>query len=281
MAKTPEEQKTANRDRARRRAEAGLCCSCNEKAIPGTRRCPKHTKEASEQAARRYQQRKAAQICPLCRDPEKEVVEGKACCQECLDKQAASTASRREDYKPRMSELRGQYYDERLAANLCVLCGKQPAAASRVDCDACNKANKARQQRRNERRRRAVIMHYGGKCACCGESTFEFLEIDHVNNDGAAHRKEIGKSNTYKWLINNKYPSGFRVLCSNCNHARGRYSYCPHELKRAKEEALDASPTFDVLANYRDQRAAEACAKVEPHPNRRRLNPAARPRHIR
>lgn len=33
----------------------------------------------------------------------------------------------------------------------------------------------------------------------------------------------------YYWLKRNHYPPGFRVLCSNCNFARGKYGHCPHE----------------------------------------------------
>ncbi len=47
----------------------------------------------------------------------------------------------------------------------------------------------------------------------------EWLTIDHINNDGAAHRKEIGEGGTnfYRWLRKNNYPLGFRTLCWNCN----------------------------------------------------------------
>lgn len=66
----------------------------------------------------------------------------------------------------------------------------------------------------------------------------DVLSIDHTNNNGAEHRKEIGVGgNTlYQWLKNNHYPGGFRVLCMNCNRARGSYGYCPHE--KDKEECL-------------------------------------------
>lgn len=70
------------------------------------------------------------------------------------------------------------------------------------------------------------------KCSCCGEVHLEFLAIDHINNDGAEHRrKEKIKSGTmfFRWLYKNKYPQGFRVLCHNCNQSRGFYGYCPHE----------------------------------------------------
>ena len=40
--------------------------------------------------------------------------------------------------------------------------------------------------------KRATFEAYGGcKCACCGEATFEFLSIDHTDNNGAVHRKEL------------------------------------------------------------------------------------------
>lgn len=83
------------------------------------------------------------------------------------------------------------------------------------------------------RKRREVIDAYGGKCACCSESMFEFLSIDHVDGKGNEHRKSIG-GNVYliPWLIKNNFPKGFQVLCHNCNQAKGAYGVCPHERKR-------------------------------------------------
>jgi hypothetical protein len=77
-----------------------------------------------------------------------------------------------------------------------------------------------------------VLAAYGGKCACCGESTPEFLAIDHTLNDGASHRKEIGSGgrSIYRWLEANNFPQDrFRLLCHNCNQSRGFYGGCPHE----------------------------------------------------
>lgn len=83
------------------------------------------------------------------------------------------------------------------------------------------------------KRKIKVIFHYSKGlmcCSCCGESEIEFLTIDHPNNDGAKHRKEIGGGNRfYSWVIKNSFPKGFRVLCMNCNFARGRFGKCPHE----------------------------------------------------
>lgn len=81
--------------------------------------------------------------------------------------------------------------------------------------------------------RAEVIAAYGGKCACCDESTPEFLAIDHVNNDGAEHRRLIGASGstaTYAWLRRNGFPQdGFQLLCHNCNNAKAFYGQCPHQ----------------------------------------------------
>lgn len=86
----------------------------------------------------------------------------------------------------------------------------------------------------NTRRRRIrseVLQRYGGKCACCGESQAGFLAIDHVNNDGAQHRRETKYGNLPVWLRQNGYPSGFQILCHNCNLAKGFYGKCPHKLQ--------------------------------------------------
>jgi hypothetical protein len=230
MARTPEEQKEANRLRARKRAKKGLCCSCNRKAINGTRRCEVHTKESSAQAAKRYQGRKAVQICPQCRNPERPIVEGKTCCQDCLDYHAANSAQTRKQpgYKEARQAYVQEHYEEWRAAKLCVLCGKEPALPDRVRGAICTAQQKQRSSKLAKKRRRAVITHYGGACACCGQDIFEFLEIDHIDGGGAAHRKKIGQGGLYRWLITNDYPSGFQVLCSDCNHSKGRYGACPH-----------------------------------------------------
>ena len=104
---------------------------------------------------------------------------------------------------------------------------------------AWRKNNLERRKRTEKASRRRykieALIAYGGReprCSCCGEDTFEFLTIDHVNGDGAAHRKLIGKGAAiYRWLKKNRYPEGFGVLCMNCNHAKGVYGVCPHQRK--------------------------------------------------
>ena len=85
-----------------------------------------------------------------------------------------------------------------------------------------------RNQSNDHKIREAVFAHYGKQCACCGETHWEFLTIDHVHGDGAAHRRQIGRARLYRWLRKNRFPEGFRTLCMNCNFAVGRVGYCPH-----------------------------------------------------
>lgn len=82
--------------------------------------------------------------------------------------------------------------------------------------------------------RKIVIDYYGGKCVCCGENEFLFLEIDHINNDGHKHRSIIGYSSgkLLRWIINNNFPNGFQVLCSNCNYGKRKNGgICPHKTR--------------------------------------------------
>ena len=87
-----------------------------------------------------------------------------------------------------------------------------------------------REKQKNRARKEKVVAAYGGKCSCCGETHVEFLTIDHIHGGGRKHRSELSKAGTtmYQWLINHKFPDGFRLLCSNCNLAFGLYGKCPH-----------------------------------------------------
>ncbi len=67
-----------------------------------------------------------------------------------------------------------------------------------------------------------MIAEYGGKCKLCGEVCTEFLTIDHINNNGSQHRKEIGIAtggiHLYRWLKRQGWPKdNYRLLCFNCN----------------------------------------------------------------
>lgn len=92
--------------------------------------------------------------------------------------------------------------------------------------------NAGRERARYAALRLEVIAAYGGKCRCCGEAEPKFLELDHTNGDGAAHRKMIGRGSAacYRWLKKKGFPrEGFQLLCANCNQGRIRNGgVCPH-----------------------------------------------------
>ena len=82
--------------------------------------------------------------------------------------------------------------------------------------------------------RRQVIEAYGGECACCGEREPCFLTLDHINGGGTAHRKTIhGK--VYAELRRRGFPSGYRILCWNCNWAHRLYGSCPHKTNGGRQ----------------------------------------------
>src|SRR3990167_3000853 len=76
--------------------------------------------------------------------------------------------------------------------------------------------------------RQECLQRYGNKCICCGENHLEFLALDHKNNDGKEHRKQIKGRLIYEWAKNNNYPAIQQILCHNCNLAKGFYGRCPH-----------------------------------------------------
>lgn len=95
------------------------------------------------------------------------------------------------------------------------------------------RARAAELQRARYRALRAeVIAAYGGACACCSESQSIFLELDHADDSGAAHRREVGRGSylTYRAVKKAGFPADkFRLLCANCNQGRQRNGgVCPH-----------------------------------------------------
>jgi hypothetical protein len=74
-----------------------------------------------------------------------------------------------------------------------------------------------------------VFNHYGWKCACCGESHNEFLTIDHIAGFGRKYVKE-SKMILVRWLVKNKFPPEFQILCYNCN-CSNRYKNIKKDIK--------------------------------------------------
>jgi urocanate hydratase len=69
-----------------------------------------------------------------------------------------------------------------------------------------------------------ALTHYGkrGKLCCnwrgCHVLNTDMLTLDHVNDDGAKHRREIGVKcgqPMYIWAVKNNFPQGLQTLCAN------------------------------------------------------------------
>ena len=96
----------------------------------------------------------------------------------------------------------------------------------------CKPCRLTYQREQTRKRRHACLVHYSHPipaCACCGEKETRFLTLDHVNGNGANHRRVIGRQPLERWLKSNGYPSGYQVLCWNCNVAKGQGETCPHQ----------------------------------------------------
>jgi hypothetical protein len=120
-----------------------------------------------------------------------------------------------------------------LLRGLCMDCGRpREASGSASYCSPCRTRRAAANNEHSRATRLSAVYHYSGqnpRCACCGEAGLAFLTLDHVNNDGAEHRRRHkGHQGTYRQLKADGYPPGIQVLCYNCNMARSAYGSCPH-----------------------------------------------------
>lgn len=118
----------------------------------------------------------------------------------------------------------------------------------------CRDCNRERCQKYRLAVIEKVFTAYGGKCVCCGETNPLFLTLDHINGDGAKHRKEIGNNGprgansdkTYRWAIKNNYPNTLQILCFNCNCGKQRNGgvLCPHIIITLPEILAGERRTF-------------------------------------
>lgn len=157
-------------------------------------------------------------------------------CEICLDT-SLRTSRRSEQKNP--DAFRSQYH-ARKKAGLCVSCGspENPRRARGLLCEGCSKTGR----QRAVRTKAEVMLKYGGKCVCCGESRVAFLTIDHKNNDGTKMRKagiHSGGSHFYKRLLTRPVDPSLQVMCWNCNLGRRSTGVCPHQDNSYYEEALN------------------------------------------
>lgn len=89
------------------------------------------------------------------------------------------------------------------------------------------------------RERAEVFKAYGDRCLCCGEAQPHFLDIDHENGGGRALcRDKQEPVDLAPWLTKHSNPSGYRILCANCNRGRAlNGGICPHHSGQTPKEA--------------------------------------------
>lgn len=129
----------------------------------------------------------------------------------------------------KLKEYRKQYHNKRSKDPLYL--ERRRIASSKYSKshrNICNKHSKDYQRKL----KKLIIDNYGGKCVCCNTSVFEFLTVDHINNDGNDHRKSLGTVKLYIWLKKNNFPKdNYQLLCMNCNSAKGFYKLSIEDIK--------------------------------------------------
>ncbi len=149
---------------------------------------------------------------------------------ECCSCREKRRTRQKASYQTSYSGIKIHDFKERIIHGLCYRCGKIPPEPTKKSCTFCLQKIKVREQELKD----IVYTKYGGyHCACCGEETKQFLTLDHVENNGAVHRKQL-KSRApkmlYRWIIKNNFPTSFQVLCYNCNCGKARNNgVCPHK----------------------------------------------------
>lgn len=123
----------------------------------------------------------------------------------------------------------------------------------------CNNNLKCVISGRKTRRKQKITIctHYcdgSPKCKSCLETDIDVLTLDHINDDGAEHRRRLGINSGYHfycWLRNEhkrlgQYPGGLQVLCFNCQLRK--------QLKSASHSSVQMKR--ECLANYGGLRCA-------------------------
>jgi hypothetical protein len=149
------------------------------------------------------------------------------------------------DKEKRRLQLKGYkktIYNNRIAKGLCYLCGKPKVSKTMCqDClDALKKRNtdfklfhpeeyKRQQTMYNKKWHREALEKIasdkGIPVQCpCGCSDIDFLEIDHINNDGGKERGKKFSTQSFHLAIRNgkRKTDDLDIRCKVCNFAK----YC-------------------------------------------------------
>lgn len=222
------------------RTQKGLCYNCSNQSIPNKTLCESCNSKNNENSRNRTRQRKTKSLCTRCGQ---QTTHDKTFCDKCLS----------EDKLNRL---------ERLSRNICSYCKTNEVVPDKTYCKSCAYKRKIEREekkvnglccgsgcnnltfcktsrciecisklkQRHAELRKTIISHYGLKCNCqcgCNVTNIKHLTIDHINNDGAEHRRTIGTGGRYyKWIIKNNFPNYLQILCWNCNCAKQYFGGC-------------------------------------------------------
>lgn len=166
-------------------------------------------------------------VCSTCRS--RPAAPGRRGCAACLK-------HRREYQRVKRAQLKKN--------NLCTDCRAQPPTPNRTRCVDCLRrcslytkryvlanvvAVKQAKQKYYNTIRKAVFAAYGDCCTCCGETELPFLAIDHIDGIVREGQKKKKGSELCVWLKKQNFPSGYQILCHNCNAAVRWGRTCPHQ----------------------------------------------------
>ena len=83
------------------------------------------------------------------------------------------------------------------------------------------KHNREYSRRKARQLRELIFDHYGRRCSWpegCDVTDPDMLQIDHVNGDGAEHRRKFSSGeDIYRSIVKAGFPPSFRILCANHN----------------------------------------------------------------
>ena len=200
---------SAQQERKIRLIAQGICSKCGKEKLKSTTMCEGCLNKCNERYTKLRQERLDNHLCVDCGATQ---LASKTMCEWCLRRTKVQADTRK---------------NKHAAKNICTRCGKNPLKSEK-QCAECM----SKEIERNNAVKDKVFAAYGGYiCSCCGENELAFLSIDHINNDGCKHRKEVGSgSKFYWWLARNNFPSGFQVLCMNCQFGKKKYGVCPHKM---------------------------------------------------
>jgi hypothetical protein len=225
---------------------AGLCVKCG-KTFPATGRvsCLRCLRKATKAQLKQADKMRRAGKCPRCGGRGRD---GFTVCKRCQDlgyvRQVAIRTDRKskklclqcgaiaisdKSYCARCKErdrARGGDRKARLKSlGLCSSCGQAPPRKDFATCELCRERGRGYVHHVKV----AIIEKYGGRCVCCSESNLYFLTIDHVNNDGASEKRQLGNSSAIvRKVYREPRSSAYQLLCFNCNCAKGFFGSCPH-----------------------------------------------------